>query len=505
MRSIITAACSFLLVILLSSAIEPAKKAGKLYVSDYDNVLGTSLQLKVISLSPAKAETAENAAMDEIGRLNKILSGYDATSEFSRWMNGPKTPVKVSPELFEVLGLFDQWRVKSGGAIDASAEVLVKLWKDAAKLNRQPTAAELATAIAQVKQTHWVLNPANHTAQHLDNAPLMLNSFVKSYIMNKACDAALAQSSVSAVVINIGGDIIVRGLHAEQVQVSDPKADAENDAPIAKLMVSNKAIATSGNYRRGELVNGQWHSHIVDPRDGLPADKVISATVIADNPTDAGALATAMNVLTPAESRVLAATIPHAEFMLMTSDGKRVESKGWKALEKPVGKNEIKSAANTVTADNAWDPNYELAIRLELREINDYRVHSPYVAVWVVDAAKRPVRNIALWYRKPRYLDDMSNWYDAYYPKFADGDRSISSTTSATRPAGKYTLKWDGKNDNGNFVKQGTYTIMIEVAREHGTHQLMSQEMDFTKPQKPITLRGNPEVTSVVLDYIKKG
>jgi hypothetical protein len=98
----------------------------------------------------------------------------------------------------------------------------------------------------------------------------------------------------------------------------------------------------------------------------------------------------------------------------------------------------------------------------------------------------------------------MDAWYDAYYSKYQQDDRSVSSTTSATRPAGRYTLKWDGKNDKGEPVKNGVYTVMIEVAREHGTHQLMKQEIDFTKPQKLINLHGNVEVAGVSLDYVKK-
>ena len=502
MKFPLSAVCGIILLMLFSSSTVPFKKTNKLYISNYENVLGTSLQLKVLSSSTAQATVAENAAMNEIDRMNKILSGYDASSEFSKWMNSEKKATKVSPELFEVLALFDKWRIKSGGALDASAEVVSKLWKDAAKNNLQPTTAELVAAVNAVKQPHWILDEKDHTALRLDNTPLILNSFVKSYVMNKAANVALSKGGVTGLVLNIGGDIVVRGTHTEQIQVSGPKADAENDAPIAKVMVSNKTVATSGNYRRGELVNGQWRSHIVDPRTGLPADKIISATVIADNATDAGALATAFNILTPEESKTLAASIPHTEFMIITRKGERIESNGWKALEIP----EVKKSPEKITpvAADTWDPNYDLVIKLELAEINGFRTRSPYVAVWVVDAAKKPIRQIALWYNKPRYLDNMDAWYDAYYSKYAADDRSVSSTTSATRPAGKYTLKWDGKNDKGELVKEGVYTIMIEVAREHGTHQLMKQEIDFTKPQKPITMHGNVEVEGVTLDCVKK-
>ncbi|HWZ14743.1 MAG TPA: DUF2271 domain-containing protein [Mucilaginibacter sp.] len=498
------AICGLLLVILCSGATIPSAKTSKLYTSDYENVLGTSFELKLVAQSPGQATIAENATLNEIDRMNKILSGYDATSEFSKWLHGDKKPVKISPELFEVLDLFDKWRVQSEGALDASAEVVGRVWKAAAKRNKQPTTSELALAVATVKQSHWVLNHNNHTALRLDDAPLMLNSFAKSYVMNKACDAAFAAGGVTGVVINIGGDIIVRGNHTEQIIVSDPKADAENDEPISRLVITNKAVATSGNYRRGELVNGQWHSHIVDPRTGLPADKIISATVVSNNATNAGALATVFNILTPDESKTLAASIPHTEFMLITSEGKRVESAGWKSLEDRFVKPAIITTNKYIADDKAWDTNYELKIILELKEIEGYRIRRPYVAIWVVDKDKKPVRSIAVWFNKPKYLWGMREWHVAYYNALTDVGSSVSSTTSATRPPGKYTLKWNGKNDKGELVNKGIYTIMIEVLREHGTHQLMTQELDFTKKITPVSLRPNAEVASASLDYIKE-
>ncbi|HCN83311.1 MAG TPA: DUF2271 domain-containing protein, partial [Sphingobacteriaceae bacterium] len=160
-----------------------------------------------------------------------------------------------------------------------------------------------------------------------DNAPLMLNSFAKSYIINKAAQAATASANVSAVVVNIGGDLVVRGSITEPVKVSDPHADAENDAPLTGLTIHNKAVATSGNYRRGVQIGDHWYSHIVDPRTGQPAEQIISATVVAPNASDAGALATAFNVLSPKESLKLIASVPNAEALIITKEGKHIESK----------------------------------------------------------------------------------------------------------------------------------------------------------------------------------
>lgn len=491
-----------LLALGLGSATIRPHRASRLYVADYENVLGTSLEIKLAAATEPAATLAEAAALREVDRLNKILSSYDASSEFSRWLRAPKTPVAVSPELYEVLALFDQWRLQSHGALDPSAETVGKLWRDAAAQNRRPTDAEITAAVQAVQQPHYVLNAQNHTAQRLNDAPLALNSFTKSYILSKAADAALATPGVSGLVLNIGGDIVVRGEHLERINVSNPKADAENDAPVAQLQLQNKTIATSGNYRRGELIDGQWYSHIIDPRTGQPAGSVISASVIADKATDAGALATALNVLKPEEAPALVATVPGAEYMLLTADGRRLESAGWKKAELPAASSSVKSKP-AVAKDKAWDPNYEVAINLELATQEGARTHRPFVAVWVVDSKKKPVRQVALWYNKPKYLHDMRYWYAAYYDQFSAENATLSSTTSATRAPGKYTLKWDGKDDKGNLVPQGTYTLNIEIAREHGTHQLLTQEINTKKPQRA-ELPANPEVAAAAVDYRKK-
>src|ERR1700722_6674034 len=92
------------------------KKATHLYVAHYENVLGTSMELKISAVSPTEAANAEAAVLNEISRMGKILSAYDPISEFSQWLKTSQQPIHVSAELFEVLSLFDQWRIRTDGA-----------------------------------------------------------------------------------------------------------------------------------------------------------------------------------------------------------------------------------------------------------------------------------------------------------------------------------------------------------------------------------------------------
>jgi thiamine biosynthesis lipoprotein ApbE len=479
----------------------------RLYTYNDENVLGTSLELKIAAGSEKSADKAEGAVLAEIQRESKILSSYDKTSELSRWFATRGQAIPISSELFDNMQLFDQWRVRTNGALDASAEVISRAWKTAAAADRMPTEEELVTAVAAVKQQHWSLDAAAQTATHTSDTPLAFNSFVKSYIIDRAADAALASGNVSGVVVNIGGDLVVRGNISEPVHVSDPLSDAENGVPIARLVVRDRAIATSGNYRRGVDIQGRHYSHIVDPRTGQPADRILSATVIARNPVDAGALATSFSVMDPVDSRKLASSMPGVEFLLVQKDGSHVESVGWRHLAAPAMDLALATPppapAPYVPQAGAWNPGFELVVNLELAHF-DMPVRRPYVAIWIEDKDRFPLRTVALWQQKPRYLTDLKNWYrEDNMRRMAESNDLIATLSSATRSPGKYTVKWDGKDNQGKLVKAGTYTVNIEAAREHGTYQMMKQEMDFSGTPKQVQLPGGTEIASATLEYRK--
>jgi thiamine biosynthesis lipoprotein len=295
------------------------------------------------------------------------------------------------------------------------------------------------------------------------------------------------------------------------VDVADPKSDAENGAPIARLVIRDRAIATSGDYRRGVEIGGHHYSHIVDPRTGMPADQIISSTVIARDPAEAGALATALSVMTPEESSRLVASIPGVEHLLVKKNGERIVSSGWSAFEAPPAPHAatLQPAAvykqiSSRPGASQWDQKYELTVTIELSLIEGYRVHRPYVAVWIEDEEHAPVRTIALWFGKYKYLRELRAWSREESMRSVSEDTHVmNSVSSATRPPGRYTFKWDGRDDFGNLVKAGKYTVMIEAAREHGSYQLMHQEIDFNASPKQFQLPGDVEIASATLDYHK--
>jgi len=87
---------------------------------------------------------------------------------------------------------------------------------------------------------------------------------------------------------------------------------------IATLDVRDRAVVTSGNYRRFTEIAGVRYSHIVDPRTGLPVDALASVTVIAPDATHADALATAVSVLGLEAGMRLIEARPDTECLLVT-------------------------------------------------------------------------------------------------------------------------------------------------------------------------------------------
>jgi thiamine biosynthesis lipoprotein ApbE len=470
------------------------------------------MEVTVRATSRAEANRAEAAALAMIDARNRVLSAWDKSSELSLWLATRGTAEKVSPELMNVLAAFDTWRAQTNGALDASAETAVRLWKFATSEGRVPTESERVHAIAAMQQAHWTLNRAEGTATRTSDTPLALASFAKSMIASDAADAAL-RAGATGVMLNIGGDIVTRGVLTQVVDIANPAADAATDGAMDQVIVRDRAVATSGSYRRGfdlaSTLGAPQFSHLVDPRTAQTTGHILSSTVIAKDPATAGALATAFSVMQPEESAALAAQHNDVAYLLVTREGERIASKNWAQYQTgsvvpaayvatPGAKPKTTSAAN-------WNQNYELMIQLELARIDNPRYRRPYVAVWIEDKDHFPLRTLALWFDKTRWLPELKGWFrDDQVRNMAEGTDLTTTVSSATRAPGKYTLKWDGKDNAGKLVKAGTYTVCIEVTREHGTYQILRHDIDFNGKPQQASLGSSTEIGSATLDYRKK-
>lgn len=458
----------------------------------YDHVLGTSLDCQLIA-TPTAAVEAERVALAEIERLRAVFSVHDPDSELSR-LNRATGPFRASADLLAVLRQYETWQRASGGACNGQVGALTRLWDDAAKRGIEPDAATLAAVVRRIASPGWRID--GDIVTRLTDQPLNLNSIAKGYILHRAAEAVKAVPGVSAGLLDLGGDLSAWGDVTWPVGVQDPFRPADNSAPLGVIDLRGAAVATSGGYQRWYDVNGARRSHILDPRTGQPADEVAAATVIAPDSTTANALATILCVLGADAGLKLVASVPGAAALLLDADGREHRTPNFVYYQKPDDKKDEKK--DDAKKGEAWPPDYEVTVKLELPTMGG-RYRRPYVAVWVEDADGKPVRTVTVWGNNQRWISTLSGWW-----KVGKEDaKLVKAVTRATRAPGKYEVVWDGKDDAGKALPQGTYRVKIEVCREHGKDVTQSGKLECKAEAAKLTLEKNAETEETAVEYAK--
>lgn len=440
-----------LLAIPIPAAVVASTTSFLAYDFHHDHVLGTSLDLRVFAGSEAQAQRAEAAALNEIERLDSILSTYKPGTEISR-LNASTLATPCSPDLFAVLELYRGWSKATGGALSATPN--------------HPGAI--------------VLDRATHTVTRGASATINVDALGKAYVIDRAAAAALAQPGVSHLMLNIGGDIVFTQAPNEWTAgIANPARPHENALPLTRLALNRGAIAASGSYARG--------AHIIDARSGTLALTGQSATVIAPDSVTANALATVLCILAPKDGIALVDATPAAEALITTRE-KQFRSANFAASERPVFR--------PIQAASKWATGYDVSINLTLKSPDGGRgFRRPYVAIWAENANGHTVRTIALWVSKPRWIRDLDHWYHS------NQDTNWSAVARATRAPGKYRVLWDGLDDNGKPVPSGSYKIFVESNREHGNYALENATIECGSKKSSATTRENSEFEAVSIEF----
>lgn len=497
----------------------------------HENVLGTSLELRVRTDSAAQARAAETKVLAEMDRLARIFSTYDTGSEFSRWQLTRDQPTRVSEELLTVLQLAETWQTASAGAFHPAVGSLSRLWKDAAKAGVLPSETALARARELVAAPAWTLDPAARTATRLGQATLTLDAIAKGWIVERAGAHALKdQPGIQSLLLNVGGDLRHWGRIEERVDIADPRSDADNAPPLTSIRILNAALATSGGYRRHVRIGDRTYSHIIDPRSGQPASAVLAASVVAPDGASSDALATLLNLVGPTDVPALSNQLARADWMVVRADGTMLRSRGWARREAPPRTSlaaqpatltnpappapkpaaaSVAPAGPTpapVAARPGWPQGYELRVDFELNRPAGGRYARPYVAIWIEDSEGFPVRTLTLWLLQGekglRWLPDLRRWHRSDQVRaLVDPRNLVNVVSSATRPPGRYGTVWDGRDDLQQPVPAGRYTLHIEASREHGTYQLMRHELEVGPKSFRAELPGNIEIKGATLAF----
>jgi thiamine biosynthesis lipoprotein len=299
--------------------------------SGYQMIMGTFVHVVAVAQDAGTAKKCVRVALEEIRKVDDLMSDYKSDSEISRVNKEAfDKAVKVSESTYEVLQRSVEFGKMTGGAFDVTVGPLVALFRKSKENKVAPSEEQIALARSKVCFEKLKLDSENKTVQFSDNGMLLdLGGIAKGYAIDKAIEAA-QRSGAIGVMVDIGGDVRCFGLPPEGkdhwlIGLQDPNSaieGVEGGRLLLVLKITNAAVATSGDYQQFFLIEGKRYSHIMDRRTGSSAEGLSSVTIIADNATDADALATSVSVMGAEKGLALIEKLPNTEAILITSGPK---------------------------------------------------------------------------------------------------------------------------------------------------------------------------------------
>ncbi|MHC4552427.1 MAG: FAD:protein FMN transferase [Planctomycetota bacterium] len=288
--------------------------------SGYRQVMGTVARILTLSEDENQARSAIAAAFEAIDRVDELMNDYDPNSMLSQLsLTAVDTPVPVDEELFDVLAAAKQYSRLSDGAFDVTIGPVVKLWRKAKVDETVPTESELAVARSLVGHENLLLDAEAKTVQFAKpGMSLDVGGIAKGYAIDRAIQA-LQDAGLAGGMVDIGGDLRCFGTPANRaaywlIGLQDPK---HPDDIMMVLNMNDRAVATSGDYQRFVVIDGQKHSHIKDPKTADSAQSLSSVSIIAPNAMAADALATAVTVLGKEKGMALIEKTDNTEALLI--------------------------------------------------------------------------------------------------------------------------------------------------------------------------------------------
>ena len=271
------------------------------YVSVKRNLklMGSDFEITVVAFNEEIGYINIEEAASEIKRIEKLISSRDPDSETSRInANAGIQPVKVSPEVFNLIKRSVQISELTSGAFDISYASLDDLWHFDGSLITLPTRSEIGDALSRTGYRNIILNEPEFTV-FLKNKGMRIafGAIGKGYAADKA-KALLVSKQVPAGMINAAGDITSWGTKATGekwlIGVANPVGTGNL---ITWVPLVESSVGISGNRLKYITIKDIRHTDIIDPRTGYPVSGISKVTVFGKMAELCDALATAVFIL----------------------------------------------------------------------------------------------------------------------------------------------------------------------------------------------------------------
>ena len=262
--------------------------------------MGNRFEFTTVTEDGAMAAMAIAAAIKEVSRIEELLSTFKESSQVNEINNfaGVK-PVRVDKEVIGLVLRSLKISSLTQGAFDITYGSIDKsLWNFDVNMTSLPDRETALQSVALINYQNVLVNTKTSTVM-LKHKGMRIGfgGIGKGYAADRA-RKVMTDMGIKSGIVNAAGDLVTWGTQpncqAWTVGIADPN---HKQHAFSALSISNMAIATSGNYEKYAVIDGQKYSHTIDPKTGLPVTGIKSVSVICPSAELADALATPIIVM----------------------------------------------------------------------------------------------------------------------------------------------------------------------------------------------------------------
>jgi thiamine biosynthesis lipoprotein len=296
----------------------------------------TSVQKKVMFQGQTQGTYYAITYFDEEGRnfqsqADSILKAFDLS--VSMWVpesvisriNSGDSLVQPDEWFIDIFKRSQEIAAKTGGAFDCTVGPLVNAWGFGFKGKIKMDQVKVDSLLQYIGYQKVSLDNQNRISKPI-GVRFDFNAIAQGYAVD-VLGNFLASRGINNYLIDIGGEVLGKGLKPDGqtwlVGIENPSVDSLSDRTVnTRVKLTDKALATSGSYRKYYEENGIRYSHTIDPHTGYPVrHSLLSVSVLAGDCATADGYATAFMVMGFDKAREFVENEPGLEAFFIVDGG----------------------------------------------------------------------------------------------------------------------------------------------------------------------------------------
>lgn len=291
------------------------------WFSDSQPIMGTNIHVEFWHEDPAAARDALAAVIDEMHRIDELMSPFRESSELSAINRGAgAAPVAVSAELLALLERSAEVSRMTDGAFDITYASAGRFYDY--RKGVRPDEAQLTAAVQAIDYRYVQIDREAGTVRFAHPEVYVdLGGIAKGHAVDRGIELLRARG-IDQAMIAAGGDSRIIGDRRGQpwtVGVQDPRKPG---TMAVLLPLEDTAVSTSGDYERFFERDGVRYHHILDPTTGDSAREVRSVTILGPEATLTDALSTSVFVLGVRAGLTLIDSLDGIDAIIIDGDGR---------------------------------------------------------------------------------------------------------------------------------------------------------------------------------------